>query len=478
MTFAAVSQPASASRIGPIGELRRPHCGLLVGLTAASIGVISGYDVSSVGGALLFITEEFNLAARHQELVTTALAIGDIAGAIVAGALANAIGRKKSLMLAVASYAVFAVLGAVSVSLSVLVAARLLAGVAIGVSFVVVPVFVAESAPARVRGSLLVAYQAANVIGMAIGYFSACLLGGSHNWRWVLGLAAVPALLVLFLLLQLNDTARWYMLKGRVADARHALQQGETDADVDADLAEIGQALEEEKESRGALAEMVRGPYLRAGAFVIVLGFFVQITGINAIISYSPRIFEAMGLRGNFALLVLPALIQVFALVAVFASLLLVDRVGRRPVLLSGIGMMIAADLLLVGSFALGGIASGALAVFGVFGVLLFTLGFNAGFGPLACVYAGESLPSRLRSIGSAVMHTSNLVANAIVVAVFLTLLTSFGGAATFAIFAVLAQISFVFVYRFAPETKGRQLEDIRHLWANGDSGAAQLRAG
>jgi hypothetical protein len=95
-------------------------------------------------------------------------------------------------------------------------------------------------------------------------------------------------------------------------------------------------------------------------------------------------------------------------------------------------------------------------------------LGFNVGFGPLACVYAGESLPSRLRSIGSAVMHTSNLVANAIVVAVFLTLLTSLGGAATFAVFGGLAVTSFVFVYRFAPETKGRQLEDIRHFWVTG----------
>jgi sugar porter (SP) family MFS transporter len=465
MTLAVTSQPAGCRR-----ALRQSRPGLLVGLTAASIGLISGYDVSSIGGALLFITDEFHLTTGHQELVTTALAIGDIAGAIGAGVLANAIGRKKSLMLVAASYAVFAVLGAVSVSLSVLVAARLLAGLAIGVSFVVVPVFVAESAPARVRGSLLVAYQAANVIGMVVGYLAAYLLAGAHSWRWVLGLAAVPAVLVLALLRQVNDTARWYMLTGRVAEARRALRAEEPEADVEADLTEISRTLAEERQSNGVLAEMVRGPYRRATVFVIVLGFLVQITGINAIISYSPRLFEAMGLRGNFALLVLPALLQVFALVAVFVSLVLVDRVGRRPILLFGIAMMVAADLLLVGCFALGGGSGGVLALSGVFGVLLFTLGFNVGFGPLACVYAGECLPSRLRSIGSAMMHTSNLVANAIVVAVFLTLLTSLGGAATFALFGVLAQISFVFVYRFAPETKGRQLEDIRHLWANADT--------
>lgn len=451
--------------------------GLLVGLTAASIGLVSGYDVSSFGGALLFITDEFNLTARHQELVTTALAIGDIGGAIGAGVLANAIGRKKSLMLVAASYTVFAVLGAVSVSLSALVAARLLAGLAIGVSYVVVPVFVAESAPARVRGSLLVTYQAANVIGMVLGYLAAYFLGGSQSWRWVLGLATVPAVLVLLLLRRVNDSARWYMLKGRVADARRALQAGEPDADVEADLAEIRQALEEQKDGVSAVAEMVREPYLRATVFVIVLGFFVQFTGINAIISYSPRLFEALGLSGNFALLVLPALVQVFALVAVFVSLVLVDRVGRRPVLLFGIAMMIIANILLIASFALSRDSAGMLAVFGVFGVLLFTLGFNVGFGPLACVYAGESLPSRLRSIGSGVMHTSNLAANAIVVAVFLTLLNSLGGAATFAMFGVIAVTSFVFVYRFAPETKGRQLENIRRFWAPGGEELADQTA-
>lgn len=453
-----------------IGGLFLPRCGLPVGLTAAGIGVVSGYDVSGIGGALLFITDDFGLTARGQELVTTALTIGDIAGAIIAGALANSIGRKKSLTLVVVSYAVFAILGASSVSLPVLVAARLLAGVSIGVSFVVVPVFVAESAPAGVRGFLLVTYQAANVIGAALGYLCSYLLGGAYSWRWVLGLAAVPAVLVLPLLRRVTDTARWYLSTGRVAEASRALQRGEPGSDTEADLAEIGRALGEERRGGRALAEMVRGPYLGATAFVIVLGFLVQITGINAIISYGPRLFEAMGLHGNFALLILPALIQASALVAVLASLMLVDRIGRRPVLLTGIAIMIAADLLLMGAFTFGAGSGGMLTVCGVFGVLLFVLGFNTGFGPLACVYAGESLPARLRSIGSTAMHTANLVANAVVVAVFLTMLTSLGGAATFAVFGLLALISFVFVYRYAPETKGRQLEEIRHVWIRGDT--------
>jgi len=435
--------------------------GLLVGLTAASVGVIYGYDLSIIAGAQLFVTKDFALVTRQQELLTTMVVIGQIAGALGAGALANAIGRKKSVVLMLVAYATFALLGALSVSLPMLLTARFLLGLTIGVSIVVVPVYVAESAPAAVRGSLLTAYQLAIVTGLIVGYLTGYLLAGTHSWRWMLGLATVPATLLLPLLIRMPDTARWYLLKGRVDDARRVLLRVEPTANVDEELAEIGRAL---SEGSGGFSEMLRRPYLRATVFVITLGFLIQITGINAIIYYSPRIFEAMGFTGNFALLALPALVQVAGLAAVCTSLLLVDRLGRRPILLSGIAMMIAADVVLLVVFAQG-LGS---AIFGFAGVLLFIIGYTLGFGSLGWVYASESFPSRLRSIGSSMMLTSNLVANAIVAAVFLTLLHSLGGARTFAVLALLAAVAFGFVYRYAPETKGRQLEEIRHFWENG----------
>jgi len=238
----------------------------------------------------------------------------------------------------------------------------------------------------------------------------------------------------------------------------------EPTANVEQELAEIGRPL---GEGSGGFSEMLRPPYLRATIFVIILGFLIQITGINAIIYYSPRIFEAMGFTGNFALLALPALVQVAGLAAVCTSLLLVDRVGRRPILLSGIAMMIVADIVMMAVFTQGHLGGAGL-VFGFGGVLLFIIGYTLGFGSLGWVYASESFPTRLRSIGSSTMLTSNLVGNAIVAAVFLTMLHSLGGAGTFAVFAVLALAALGFVYRYAPETKGRQLEDIRHFWENG----------
>jgi len=443
---------------------RSTRLGTLIAVTAASIGVIYGYDLSNIAGALLFITDEFKLSTHQQELVTTAVVIGQLVGAIGAGALANAIGRKRSMVLVAFTYAAFALFSALAPTVPVLLAARLLLGLTIGVSIVVVPVFVAESAPAATRGRLLVAYQVATVAGIIIGYLTSYALAGNHDWRLMLGLAAVPAVLVGLLLLKMPDTARWYLLKGREDDARRALRQvdpGASDIDIETELREIRAALT--AESGGSFRDMIRPPYLRATIFVVALGFFIQITGINAVVYYSPRLFEAMGFTGNFALLVLPALVQVAALIAVVISLLLVDRLGRRPILLGGITMMIVANVILIGVFA-GGLHNNTL---GFIGVLLFTVGFTFGFGALVWVYAGESFPSHLRSLGSSTMLTSDLVANAIVGAFFLTMLNSFGGTGTFAVFGALALLALAFVYRFAPETKGRQLEDIRHFWEN-----------
>lgn len=440
--------------------------GRLVGLTAASVGLLYGYDLSCIAGSLLFVTEQFGLTAGQQELLTTTAVIGQIGGALVGGMIADAIGRKKSTVLIVVSYAVFALLDAYSVSMPMLLTARLLIGVTIGVSIVVVPVYVAELAPAALRGSLGAAYQVAIVSGIMLGYVAGYLLAPTHSWRWIFGLAAVPALLLLPLLIRMPDTARWYLLKGRVGDARRVLLRVQPEGDIEQELAEITHAL---SEGSGRFSELLRRPYLRATLFVITFCVLVQITGINAIINYSPRIFEAMGFHDNFARLALPAVAQIPALAAVGSSLVLVDRVGRRPILLTGIGIMTAANAVLIAVFsrALGGGAGSAL-VFGLVGVLLFIIGFNSGFGSLVWVYAGEAFPTRLRSKGSSMMMTCNLTANAIVVALFLTMLNSLGGARTYAIFGFLAVVAFAFAYRYAPETKGRELEEIQHYWQNG----------
>jgi sugar porter (SP) family MFS transporter len=446
-------------------NLRHRGAGLTVAIAAATIGVIYGYDLGNISGALLFITKEFDLTTKQTEWVTAIVVAGSIAGALLASRLANAIGRKPTMVIVAVAYAAFAVLSGLAQSLVWLDIARFFLGVTIGISVVAAPIFVAESAPAAVRGGLIVMYQVATVTGIMVAYFVDYALAGSGAWRIMLALSAVPSLLVLGLLVKLPDTARWYLMKGRREEAREALERTDPDADIDGELGEIEADLRAER--GGAVREMLQSPYARATMFVLGLGFLIQITGINAVVFYSPLIFKQMGFTGNAALLLLPALVQVGSLIATIVSLAIVDRLGRRPTLLTGIGAMIASTLLLVAVFATGTL-TGTTGWLGFVGIFIFTAGFNFGFGSLVWVYASESFPARLRTMGASGMLTADLVANLIIALYFLSAIESLGGTATFAMFAALAVVAFAFVWWLAPETKGRPLEAIRGYWENG----------
>lgn len=441
---------------------------ILVGIAAATVGIIYGYDSSNIGGAMLYITEEFALTVAQQQLVITTVVVGEILGALAGGTIANRFGRKPTMVAVALTFALFSLLAGIAPSLAVLIVARFLLGLTIGVSVVVVPVFVAESAPTHARGAFLVMYQVATVSGIIFGYLAAMALAPTENWRWMLGLAALPGAVITVVLLRLPDTARWYVMKGRVDEARSTLTRIEADnIDVEAELRAIDASFR--SSPAGRWRDLLRRPYRRATLFVVGLGFFVQITGINAIVYYSPRIFEAMGYTDDIVTLGLSALVQFASLISVVIALLVIDRMGRRPVLLIGIGTMVLANILLVLVFAIGGGEfTGALTWFGFAGLVLFTAGFTFGFGSLVWVYAGEAMPAHLRSIGASAMLTSNLVANVIVGGFFLTLLTQLGGAGAFVVFGLLAVAAFVFVFWLAPETKGRPLEDIGEYWQNG----------
>jgi sugar porter (SP) family MFS transporter len=445
-----------------VAKLGHYRLGLKIAVAAATIGLIYGYDLGNISGALLFLTDRFKLTTTETEWVTSIVVAGSIVGALVASRLANAIGRKPTMVLVAITYAIFALLSAAAGSLVWLDAARFCLGVTIGISVVTAPIFVAESSPAAIRGGLIVMYQVATVSGIVVAYFVDYALASGGNWRLMLGLSAVPALLVLAVLARLPDTARWYVMKGRREQARATLAVADPDADVDRELAEIEDDLRRER--GGSLGEMLRRPYLRATLFVVGLGFLIQITGINAVVFYSPLIFKQMGFSGNSALLLLPALVQVGSLIATIVSLAIVDRLGRRPTLLTGITAMIASTLLLVVVFASGHVSAAA----GFIGILVFTAGFNFGFGSLVWVYASESFPARLRTTGASAMLTADLVANLLIALYFLSAMKSLGGTATFAIFAGLAAVSWLFIWWLAPETKGRPLEAIRGYWENG----------
>ena len=451
-----------------LAELRQSsRLAVGVAASAATVGAIYGYDSSNIAGALLFLTPEFGLTADTQGLVTTAVVIGEIAGALFGGALANRIGRKPVMVGVAATFALFSLLCGLAWERAVAdrgpAAAR--------------PdhrrvrrgrpgVHRRVRAPQRIRGSLLVMYQVATVTGIILGYLIAWGLAESGNWRLMLGAAAIPGALITLALLRLPDTPRWYMMRGRVDEARTVLRRDRAGG------RHRGRAGRHPgRADRGAR----RRGYPRAAAqalpagrvFVIGLGFFVQATGINAIVYYSPRIFEAMGFTGSAATLGLPALVQVAGLLAVFCSV-----VAGRPARSAadpahrnrdhGAGQRRAGGHLLdrqrLRRRAHRARLHRAAAVHRRLHLRLRRpgLGLRRGElpGPAALARRqrhADRQPDRQRRGRRGLPAPAGVA----------------GRRGTFVLFGLLAVAAFGFVLKMAPETKGRPLEDIRHYWEN-----------
>ena len=434
---------------------------ILIVLAASMIGLIYGYDLGSIATAILFLGDDFQLTDFEISVVTTAVVVGQLFGAFVAGRITNRFGRKNTMIFVALGYAAFTGLQGLAFNEWFLTGVRFLLGFIIGVSIVTAPAYIAESAPKSVRGSMIVTFQIATVSGICVAYFAGLALAGTESWRLILSLAAIPALIVLFLVLRLPDTARGLMMMGRRAEAVEVLRRVDPDVDPEeeADIIERDLSYEEQ----GSFSELFRGRFRRAGIFVVGLGFLVQITGINAIVYYSPTIVQQVGVESSRGAILVTAIIQLFAVAAVVGSFFLVDRLGRRPILLGGITTMGIASAMLVVAFA-----TGPSPVLAIIGIALFTMAFNFGYGALVWAYASESFPARLRTQGGSAMLTSDLAANIVVGVLFLSAMGALGGAWTFAIFAALSALAFAFVYVLAPETKGHQLEDIRGYWYNG----------
>jgi MFS transporter, SP family, galactose:H+ symporter len=434
---------------------------LLIVIAASMIGLIYGYDLGSIATAIIFLQPDFHLSDFMVSVVTTAVVVGQLFGAFFAGQISNRIGRKNTMIAVALGYAAFTGLQGIAPNEWFLTVVRFLLGLIIGVSIVTAPAYIAESAPKSVRGSMLVTFQIATTSGIAIAYFVGLALASTESWRLILSLAAIPAIIVLLLVIRLPETARGLMMLGRREEAVEVLRQVDPDMDAEEEADIIQRDLSYEEQ--GSFSELFRGPFRRAGIFVVGLGFLVQITGINAFVYFSPTIIQKVGVQSTQETFLATGLIQVAGVIAEIVSFFLVDRWGRRPVLLTGITCMGIANAILVIAYLLGPSVGLALA-----GMLLFIVAFNFGYGSLVWAYASESFPARLRTQGGSAMLSSDLFANIIVGVVFLSALGALGGSLTFGIFLVLSIFAFFFVYTLAPEVKGRQLEDIRTYWYNG----------
>jgi sugar porter (SP) family MFS transporter len=440
-----------------------------VGVVIMLAGALFGYDQGVISGALTGIQKQFHVGTLLLEVITSWVTLGAMVGALVAGALADRLGRRRTIIAAALLFVVGALGESLAPATGVLVVGRLVVGFGVGVASVAAPLYAAELAPARVRGRMISLYQLAITLGIFVAYLADYLLTEGDRWRAMLGVSAVPALLLFVAILPLPDSARWLVKMGRHDEARAALDKVESDRDIDTELAEMEELNRQEAEGtwRAVFAPTWRKPLVIG----VALAALQQFTGINAIIYYADKIFAAAGYANprSQSLATLWA-VGAVNVVATFVAVAWVDRFGRKPLLVAGsIGMcgsliVVGAMFEELGSGSDGGGGSTA-GIVTLIGLIVFIACFAFSLGPVVWTIINEIFPSHIRGKAVAVATAANWFSAWLVAQFFLSLVSLITEAGTFWLFAAFCVATLVFVWRVVPETKGRSLEELEVLW-------------
>ena len=437
-----------------------PHkvSALLTCILAALAGLMFGLDIGVISGATQFIQAEFGVSDHTIEWIVSAMMFGAAVGAAFAGWLSVRLGRKRSLILGAALFVVGSLLCGGAWSPDTLIAARFILGLAIGIAAFTAPLYLAEVASEDVRGAMISIYQLMITIGIFIAFLSDTAFSYSGNWRWMLGVIAIPGALFLVGLLMLPDSPRWLIMRQRKDEAIGALQRFRGDpAIVAREAADIEEQLATPQQGWHLFLE--NRNFRRSVALGIALQLVQQFTGMNVVMYYAPRIFRDMGYDTAMQMW-FTAVVGLTNVLATFIAIGLVDRWGRRPILYAGFTVM-AIGLGVVGTMMHLGIAGHVEQAFTVAMLLVFIVGFAMSAGPLIWVLCSEVQPLKGRDFGIGCSTFTNWIANMIVGATFLSLLNGIGHAATFWLYAALNLIFLSFTYLFVPETKGVTLEQI-----------------
>lgn len=421
--------------------------------------LLFGFDTGVISGAILGISDQFGLNAWSQGAVVSSLLVGAAVGSLIAGRVADRWGRRPVLIGGATLFAVGAVGVSLATSVGLLIAWRMVLGLAVGIAAVLVPLYLSEIAPTRQRGSVASLNQLMIMIGILLAAVVNVFAG--DQWRWALAFGVVPAILMLIGLLKLPETPRWLVTHGREDDARALLYRLRTADEVEPELAEIIEVEQRSRGERTGLRELWR-PWVRPIVLIGVgLAVFQQIQGINVIIYYLPTSLTQSGMSASAAIgvnLGIGALNVAMTLVAIR----IVDRVGRRTLLLGGsIGMVASLGLItLTGAIpALNQDAWGTIAL--IIGSAGFIISYALSWGPLLWVVLGEIFPLRIRGAAMAVSTMALWLANIAVSLSYPAMLAGVGQAVTFGMYTVICFSSYLFVRALLTETRGLSLERI-----------------
>jgi sugar porter (SP) family MFS transporter len=446
------SEPGTLSA----GTIRR-HVIWSAAITALG-GLLFGYDTGVIAGALLFIPKTFHgLSSFDKELLTSILLVGAVIGAQLAGRLSDRFGRRPLVLGTAALFVGGVLLAALSPSFGVLVAARIVIGLAVGSASMVVPLYIGETAPRKVRGALVSFNQLAITSGILVSYLVDYGLSSSQNWRLMFGLAAIPAILMFVGMLFQHESPAWLVAHGHEDEARVVLHRVRSPEEIEPEIREIRELSQRKSSFREVLSPTVR----KVMIIGVSLAVFQQITGINTVIYYAPTLLKSAGL-GNSAALLANVVNGAVNVGMTIVAIRLLDRTGRRPLLLSGTAGMAVGMVVVALTFLLGGDSlHGSSAYFAIAGLLIYTGSFAIGLGPVFWLLISEIYPVKIRGQAMSVATMANWGANFIVTISFLTLLSVIGNAGTFFLFGGLSVVALGYFRLKVPETKNRSLQEI-----------------
>jgi len=427
----------------------------------ATGGLLFGYDTGVISGALLFIRGDFTLSTFMEGVVVSFLLVGAVTGALTGGPLSDRFGRRPITLLAALIFAVGAIAAALSPTVGILVLARFILGLGVGLASLIVPLYIAEIAPPDTRGGLVSLNQLMITIGILLSYIVGVLFTPIEGWRWMFGVAVIPALVLGIGMFFLPESPRWLVKNGKLDKARLVLARSRVESEVETEMRQMEELERLEREQAQTGYKELLTPWIRPALIIGVgLAIFQQITGINTVIYYAPTILEIVGFSAAGAIAATALGVGVVNVGFTILAVRIIDRVGRRPLLIIGlIGMTISLALLgLVFSLESTSTAAGLLATICL---ALYIASFAISLGPVFWLMISEIYPLSIRGSAMSVAAICNWGSNFIVALTFPVLLATLGGAGAFWLFAAIGVVAWLFVFFMVPETKGRSLEEI-----------------
>lgn len=426
-------------------------------------GVLFGYDTGVISGALLFIPKDFKLSSFLQGAIVAGLLLGAMIGAAFSGRLSDRLGRRRLIMIAAVIFMAGALLCAFAPTVTVLLAGRVILGLAVGSAALVVPLYLSEIAPTEIRGAITSLNQLMITGGILVAFIVNAILASSGNWRLMLGLAAVPAAVLLAGMLFMPETPRYLMHAGEEDTARDVLEKLPGDEPPEERIEEIRE-VEQEEETETGLRGLLRAKWVRPALIVACgLAIFQQFVGINTIIYYAPTTLTNVGFAKTSAIYA-NLIIGVINVGMTIVAIKIIDRVGRKPMLYAGAAGMVTSLLVL-------GISNAAMAtphhpgdpaaIITLICLATFIASFAATWGPVVWAMIPEVLPLSVRGTAMGVAVFCNWGANFLVAQTFPALLKGLGPGPVFIGYAVLGILAALFVKTLVTETKGRSLEEI-----------------